>query len=206
MKTAFVVCVLSLLPTLAAADYVATEEKEAAMLSRSAKDRPTAETLTTQPYPGAKLDPVCSAAQSAPRQPQMMVYCFYTRDPIDKVQAHLDGPGKPDPAVYVRADRGNVVDAQSRVTIADITKIAYYVNVASPTAKQPAAATTSAAATTPTPAADATPAVPTSTPADTAPVVAQPAQDPAADKQGDDSTTAQTGDRQGKKLKGLLRF
>ena len=143
MKTAFVVCVLALLPTLAAADYVATEEEEAAMRARIAKNPPTAETLTAQPYPGAKLDPVCSAAQSAPRQPQMMVYCFYTRDPIDKVQAHLDGPGKPDPAVYVRADRGNVVDAQSRVTIADITKIAYYVNVASPTAKQPAAATTS---------------------------------------------------------------
>ena len=160
MKTAFVVCVLALLPTLAAADYVATEEEEAAMRARIAKNPPTAETLTAQPYPGAKLDPVCSAAQSAPRQPQMMVYCFYTRDPIDKVQAHLDGPGKPDPAVYVRADRGNVVDAQSRVTIADITKIAYYVNVASPTAKQPAAATTSSAATTPTPAADATPAGP----------------------------------------------
>ena len=194
MKTAFVVCVLALLPTLAAADYVATEEEEAAMRARIAKNPPTAETLTAQPYPGAKLDPVCSAAQSAPRQPQMMVYCFYTRDPIDKVQAHLDGPGKPDPAVYVRADRGNVVDAQSRVTIADITKIAYYVNVASPAAKQPAAATTSSAATTPTPAADATPA-------EAAPVVAQPAQDPAAEKQEDDSTTAQ-----GKKLKGLLGF
>ena len=199
MKTAFVVCVLSLLPTLAAAASVATEEQEAAMRARIAKNPPTAETLTAQPYPGAKLDPVCSAAQSAPRQPQMMVYCFYTRDPIDKVQAHLDGPGKPDPAVYVRADRGNVVDAQSRVTIADITKIAYYVNVASPTAKQPAAATTSAAATTPTPAADATPA-------EAAPVVAQPAQDPAAEKQEDDSTTAQKAVEQGKKLKGLLGF
>ena len=206
MKTAFVVCVLALLPTLAAADYVATEEEEAAMRARIAKNPPTAETLTAQPYPGAKLDPVCSAAQSAPRQPQMMVYCFYTRDPIDKVQAHLDGPGKPDPAVYVRADRGNVVDAQSRVTIADITKIAYYVNVASPTAKQPAAATTSAAATTPTPAADATPAVPASTPAEASPVVAQPAQDPAAEKQEDDSTTAQKAVEQGKKLKGLLGF
>lgn len=199
MKTAFVVCILALLPTLAAADYVATEEEEAAMRARIAKNPPTAETLTAQPYPGAKLDPVCSAAQSAPRQPQMMVYCFYTRDPIDKVQAHLDGPGKPDPAVYVRADRGNVVDAQSRVTIADITKIAYYVNVASPTAKQPAAATTSSAATTPTPAADATPA-------EAAPVVAQPAQDPAAEKQEDDSTTAQKAVEQGKKLKGLLGF
>lgn len=199
MKTAFVVCVLALLPTLAAADYVATEEEEAAMRARIAKNPPTAETLTAQPYPGAKLDPVCSAAQSAPRQPQMMVYCFYTRDPIDKVQVHLDGPGKPDPAVYVRADRGNVVDAQSRVTIADITKIAYYVNVASPTAKQPAAATTSSAATTPTPAADATPA-------EAAPVVAQPAQDPAAEKQEDDSTTAQKAVEQGKKLKGLLGF
>ena len=206
MKTAFVVCVLALLPTLAAADYVATEEEEAAMRARIAKNPPTAETLTAQPYPGAKLDPVCSAAQSAPRQPQMMVYCFYTRDPIDKVQAHLDGPGKPDPAVYVRADRGNVVDAQSRVTIADITKIAYYVNVASPTAKQPAAATMSSAATTPTPAADATPAVPASTPAEAAPVVAQPAQDPAAEKQEDDSTTAQKAVEQGKKLKGLLGF
>lgn len=128
MKTACVACVQALLPTLAAADYVATEEEEAAMRTRIAKNPPTAETLSAQPYPGAKLDVVCSASRSAERQPQTMVYCFYTRDPIDKVQAHLDGPGKPDPAVYVRADRGDVVDAQSRVTISDITKIVYYVN------------------------------------------------------------------------------
>ncbi len=190
MKTAFVVCVLALLPSLAAADYVATEEEEAAMRARIAKNPPTAETLTAQPYPGAKLDPVCSAAQSAPRQPQTMVYCFYTRDPIDKVQAHLSGPGKPDPAVYVRADRGNVVDAQSRVTIADITKIAYYVNAAPPTAKQSAAAAASStAATTPTPATASTPAEPA-----------------AAAKPEDDSTTAQKAVEQGKKLKGLLGF
>ena len=38
------------------------------------------------------------------------------------------------------------------------------------------------------------------------PVVAQPAQDPAAEKQEDDSTTAQKAVEQGKKLKGLLGF
>jgi hypothetical protein len=191
MKTAFVVCVLALLPTLAAADYVATEEEEAAMRTRIAKNPPTAETLTAQPYPGAKLDPVCSAAQSAPRQPNIMVYCFYTRDPIDKVQAHLSGPGKPDPAVYVRADRDSVVDAQSRVVISDVTMIEYYVNVAPPAAKKPAAS--------PTPVVDATPAA-------AAPAAAQPAQEPAAAKPEDDSSDVQEAVEQGKKLKGLLGF
>lgn len=206
MKTAFVACVLALLPILAAADNVATEEEEAALRTRIAKNPPTAETLTAQPYPGAKLDVVCSASQSAPRQPQMMVYCFYTRDPIDKVQAHLDGPGKPDPAVYVRADRGDVVDAQSRVTISDITKIAYYVNVAAPAAKKPAAAATSSTPTAPTPAAAATPAESAPTPAEPAPAAAPPVQDPAAGKQEDEPANVQKAVEQGKKLKGLLGF
>ncbi|MBP6105378.1 MAG: hypothetical protein V9E93_03415 [Steroidobacteraceae bacterium] len=97
MKAAFIACVLALLPIIAAADNVASEDEEAALRARIAKNPPTAETLKAQPYPGAKLDPVCSAAQSAPRQPKTMVYCFYTRDPIDKVQAHLDGPGQAGP-------------------------------------------------------------------------------------------------------------
>lgn len=200
MKAAFVACVLALLPTIAAADYVATEEEEAAMRTRIAKNPPTAETLTAQPYPGAKLDVVCSGSKSAERQPQTMVYCFYTRDPIDKVQAHLSGPGKPDPAVYVRADRDSVVDAQSRVVISDVTMIEYYVNVAPPAAKQPAAAKAPAAT-----AAAATPAV-DSTPAAAAPAAAEPAQEPAAAKQEDDSASLQKAVEQGKKLKGLLGF
>ncbi len=193
MKATFVTCVLVLLPTLAAADYVATEEEEAAMRSRIAKNPPTSATLTTQPYPGAKLDVVCSGSKSAERQPQTMVYCYYTRDPIDKVQAHLSGPGKPDPAVYVRADRDSVVDAQSRVVISDVTMIQYYVNVAPQAAQKPAAAAA------PAPLADATPAVAASQPA-------QPAQEPAAAKPEDDSATVQKAVEQGKKLKGLLGF
>ncbi len=199
MKAAYVICVLALLPAFAAADYVATEEEEAAMRARIAKNPPTAETLTAEPYPGAKLDVVCSASKSAERQPQTMVYCFYTRDPVDQVQAHLRGPGKPDPAVYVRADRDSVVDAQSTVVISDVTMIEYYVNVAPPAAKQPAAAATSAAATSPTPAADATPVV-------SAPPAAQPTQEPNAAKQEDDPATVQKAVEQGKKLKGLLGF
>jgi hypothetical protein len=199
MKATFVACILTLLPTIAAADYVATEEEEAAMRTRIAKNPPTAETLSAQPYPGAKLDVVCSASKSAERQPQTMVYCFYTRDPIDKVQAHLSGPGKPDPAVYVRADRDSVVDAQSRVVISDVTMIEYYVNVAPPAAKKPAAAATSTAAAAPTPVADATPAA-------AAPAAAQPAQEPAAAKPEDDSSNVQKAVEQGQKLKGLLGF
>ena len=201
MKAAFVTCVLALLPTIAAADYVATEEEEAAMRARIAKNPPTAETLTAQPYPGAKLDVVCSGSKSAERQPQTMVYCFYTRDPIDKVQAHLSGPGKPDPAVYVRADRDSVVDAQSNVVISDVTMIEYYVNVAPPAAKKPAAAAPAAGAA----AAAATPAV-DATPAAAAPAAAQPVQEPAAAKQEDDSPNVQKAVEQGKKLKGLLGF
>jgi len=199
MKAAFVTCVLALLPTIVAADNVATEDEEAAMRARIAKNPPTAETLTAQPYPGAKLDPVCSAAQSAPRQPRTMVYCFYTGDPIDKVEAHLDGPGKPDPAVYVRANRGPLVNAQNNVVISDVTMIAYYVNVAPPAAKQPAAAATSTAAAAPTPAADAAPAA-------AAPAAAQPAQAPAVAKPEDDDASAEKVIEQGKKLKGLLGF
>ena len=206
MKAAFVLCVLALLPSFAAADYVATAEEEAAMRTRITKHPPTAETLTAQPYPGAKLDVVCSASKSAERQPQTMVYCFYTRDPIDNVQAHLSGPGKPDPAVYVRADRDSVVDAQSRVVISDVTMIEYYVKVAPPTAKQPAAAATSASVTSPTPAADATPVVSASTSPEPAPAAAQPAQVPDAAKQEDDPATVQKAVEQGKKLKGLLGF
>ena len=206
MKAAFVTCVLALLPTIAAADYVATEEEEAAMRARIAKNPPTAETLTAQPYPGAKLDVVCSGSKSAERQPQTMVYCFYTRDPIDKVQAHLSGPGKPDPAVYVRADRDSVVNAQNNVVISDVTMIEYYVNVAPPAAKKPAAAAPAAAeapaAAAATPAVDATPAAA----AAAAPAAAQPVQEPAAAKQEDDSPNVQKAVEQGKKLKGLLGF
>jgi hypothetical protein len=190
MKAAFVACVLALLPTIAAADYVATEDEEAALRTRIAKNPPTAETLTAQPYPGARLDPVCSAAQSAPRQPRTMVYCFYTRDAIDKVQAHLDGPGKPDPAVYVRAGQGPVVDAKNNVVISDVTMIEYYVNAAPPVAKQPTAAAA------PTPATDATPAA----------AAAQPAQEPTTAKPEDGSSNVQKAVEQGKKLKGLLGY
>lgn len=199
MKAAFVICVLALLPTIAAADYVATEEEMVAMRTHIAKNPPTAATLTAQPYPGAMLDVVRSGNQSAERQPRVMVYCFYTHDSIDKVQAHLDGPGKPDATVYARADRGSVVDTRGRVTIGDITQISYYVDLAPPTAKKPAAAATSAAATAPTPVIDATPA-------SAAPAAAQPAQEPAVAKPADDSASVQKAVEQGKKLKGLLGF
>jgi hypothetical protein len=198
MKAAFVICVLALLPTIAAADYVATEEEMVAMRTHIAKNPPTAKTLTAQPYPGATLDVVRSGDQSAERQPRMMVYCFYTHDSIDKVQAHLDGPGKPDATVYARADRGSVVDTRGRVTIRDITQISYYVDLAPPTAKKPAAAA-SAAATAPTPVIDATPAA-------AAPAVAQPTQEPVVTKPEDDSASVQKAVEQGKKLKGLLGF
>jgi hypothetical protein len=51
-----------------------------------------------------------------------MVYCLYTKEPLEKVEAYLDKPGKPAEWVSVFADKG-VVAVNGRVTVADVTKV-----------------------------------------------------------------------------------
>jgi len=138
MKHAIVACLVTALPMAVHADYVATEEEEAALRASIAKKPPTAETLTAQPYPGSKLDVTCSASQSAPRQPETMVYCFYTRDASEKVEAYVQGPGKPADSVPVFVRRGEVVDERNTVLIPDVTHVIYYVRTAPAAANGPA--------------------------------------------------------------------
>ena len=119
---------LACLPWLARADHVADDDEVGSMKARILKNPPTAETLAAQPYPGAKLDIECSASQSAENGGDPMVYCLYTKDPLDKVNAHLAGPGKPGPGVWATADTADVANAQHYVIVSDVSEIRYFVN------------------------------------------------------------------------------
>jgi hypothetical protein len=147
------------LPVAALGDYVADDSEIAAMKAKIVKSPPTAETLTAPPYPGSQLDAECSADQSASNQADPMVYCLYTRDPLDKVQAYLAGPGKP--AAWVSVFAGtDVVAEKGIVKIADVTQVRYFVSAkrraeaqAAAANPAPAPAPTASAAAAPSPAA-----------------------------------------------------
>jgi hypothetical protein len=115
------------LPGVALADYVADDSEIAAMQAKILKNPPTAETLTAPPYPGSQLDAECSADQSATHKADPMVYCLYTKEPLEKVKAYLAGPGKPAAWVSVFADRGDVA-VKGRVTVPDVTEVRYFVS------------------------------------------------------------------------------
>lgn len=163
VRASLVTLALVALPHLAQADYVPDDREIAAMKTKIKNNPPTATTLTAAPYPGSKLDLDCSADQSATNVPDTMVYCLYTKDSVEQVQAYLEGPGKPAAGVNVYADRGDVA-VNGYVTVSDVTIVRYYINpkrieaaaqrAANPPAApaQPAAATASTA-----PAADAKP-------------------------------------------------
>ena len=177
------------------ADYVADDQEIAAMKAKILKNPPTAETLVATPYPGAKLDANCSADQSATNQGEPMVYCLYTKDPVEKVKAYLNGPGKPGKGVFALADTDNVVE-NGYVKIADVTQIRYFVS-----AKKKAEPD-------PPPAAAAAPAAPAATAASAAPEPAA-APPPSAQQEPDDEASdlgnvvKDTADSV-KKLKGLF--
>lgn len=134
---------------VARADYVADDQEIAAMKAKILKSPPTAATLSAEPYPGAKLDADCSADQSATNQADPMVYCLYTRDSEDQVKAFLAGAGKPVDGVSAIVSRGEVVNAQGYVVVADVTQIRYFVSEKrKAAARQKAAAEASAPATT----------------------------------------------------------
>jgi hypothetical protein len=200
-RTPLLFLALLALPHLGQADYVADDSEIAAMKARIKKNPPTATTLTAAPYPGSKLDLDCSADQSASNGPDTMVYCLYTKDSLDQVEAYLAGPGKPAAGVNVFPGRGDVA-VNGNVTVPDVTVVRYYINpkhieaaaqrAANPPAPpaQPAAAPATAAAASTTPAADAKPAATNS---------------PAAEPQDDDgSAVVKDAVDTAKKLKGLF--
>ncbi len=109
------------------ADGVASPQEVRAIRTRLQKSPPTSTDYAAKPYPGALLDADCSADASAPRQPAMMVYCYYTKDPVDKVRAFVKAEGKPRNGVNVTAEESDVA-VDGRVTIRNVTRITYWVN------------------------------------------------------------------------------
>jgi len=110
----------------APADNVASPEEVRALRAKLAKSPPKPADYAAQPYPGATFDAGCSADQTAPRLPDSAVYCFYTRDPIDKVQAFVKGAGKPhNGGVHVIVGDDDVV-VDGIVKISNVTMITYW--------------------------------------------------------------------------------
>jgi hypothetical protein len=109
------------------ADGGATPEQVRAVKASLAKSPPKPDDYAAQPYPGAMLDADCSAFATASRQPQVTVYCYYSRDPLQKVQAFVSGPGKPRHGVTATVEKANVA-VDGRVTIPEVTRITYWVN------------------------------------------------------------------------------
>jgi len=185
------------LPGVALADYVADDSEIAAMQAKILKNPPTAETLTAPPYPGSQLDAECSADQSATHKADPMVYCLYTKEPLEKVKAYLAGPGKPAAWVSLFADRGDVT-VKGRVTIPDVTEVRYFVSE-----KRKAEAQAAAANPPPAPAASAAAATSPASAEGTASTA--DASQPAAPAETSDATpTAEKAVEAVNKLKGLF--
>lgn len=129
------------------ADKVASPEEIRALRDKLAKSPPKPADYWAQPYPGATFDAECSARGAAPLLPDFALYCFYTRDPADKVRAFLAGEGKPRNAgVRVRVEERAKVVVDGYVRISDVTMIAYSMKPSSvayfegfPTSPPPAA-------------------------------------------------------------------
>jgi hypothetical protein len=110
----------------APADNVASPEEVRALRAKLAKSPPKPADYAAQPYPGATFDAGCSAEHTAPRLPDSAVYCFYTRDPLDKVQDFVKGAGKPsNGGVNVIVSKDDVV-VDGIVKISDVTMITYW--------------------------------------------------------------------------------
>ncbi len=110
----------------APADYVASPEEIRALRTKLAKSPPQPADYTAQPYPGAKFDAECSAEATAPRQPDGAGYCFYTLDPVDKVQAYLKAAGKPRNGGVTVTVGEDVLAVDGNVKIDKVTMIKYW--------------------------------------------------------------------------------
>jgi hypothetical protein len=119
---------LSLAALPAFGDGGASQQEIRAMKARLQQSPPKPADYSAQPYPGAEIDLDCSADQSANRQPNMMAYCYYTRDPYEKVDAFLKGPGRPTNGVRATADRGDYA-VGGLVKIPNVTRLTYFVNL-----------------------------------------------------------------------------
>ena len=108
------------------ADNVASPEEIRALRTKLAKSPPKPADYAAQPYPGATFDADCSAQHTAPRQPDAAVYCFYTLDPVDKVEAFVKAAGKPrNGGVHVTVGE-DVVAVDGNVKIDKVTMITYW--------------------------------------------------------------------------------
>jgi hypothetical protein len=109
----------------ARADYVASPEEVRALRQRLAKSPPTAADYAAKPYPGAIFDAECSARHAAPRRMEGGVYCFYTRDPIEKVRNYLRKEGKPRNGAWATV-ANDVVTVDGQVKIDAVVMITYW--------------------------------------------------------------------------------
>jgi len=107
------------------ADRVATPEEVRALKARFTGSPPTPADYAAQPYPAARFDADCSARESAPRQPDGWVYCYYTLDSYDEVRAYLKAGGKPGGGVHATVEEG-VVSVDGQVTIDNVRVIRYF--------------------------------------------------------------------------------
>jgi len=125
MQAVLAVLTTAVMAPPALADYVASPEEMRALRTKLAKSPPQPADYAAQPYPGAKFDAECSAEATAPRQPDGAGYCFYTLDPVDKVQAFVKGAGKPRNGGVSVSVREDVVAVDGIVKIDKVTMITY---------------------------------------------------------------------------------
>lgn len=122
--TAVSLAVAAGVPT-ARADYVASPEEVRALRQKLAKSPPTTADYAAKPYPGAIFDAECSARHAATRKMESGVYCFYTRDPIEKVRNYLQKEGKPRNGAWATV-ANDVVTVDGQVKIDAVVMITYW--------------------------------------------------------------------------------
>jgi len=121
---ALAVAVVAGVPT-ARADYVASPQEVRALRQKFARSPPTPADYAAKPYPGAIFDAECSARHAAPRRMESGVYCFYTRDPIEKVRDYLQREGKPRNGAWATV-ANDVVTVDGQVKIDAVVMITYW--------------------------------------------------------------------------------
>lgn len=117
----------AVVPPCAYADPVADAGAVRALAAKFRQSPPSQADFAANPYPGAVFDPVCSSQKSATRT-VVTVYCFYSRDPLEKVMAYAKETSKPHPGVNAIVRQEDVGDEAGRVKISGASVISYWVN------------------------------------------------------------------------------